>query len=262
MKNFTLKLFIAACSFLYFGNASGQVREWNMSSAEFKALGSMIETKTVNGLTIYAAADKAVVVDSSGSKELDGMVLTYRLKLGGSGTFNTELKALSRVIAFDVTGNTTITVMCMSSSSTTDRKLNLSAGTSTPVLTEMPAPGPALTKTVYTYTGGATTIYLYSPNSGVNIYYIKTAPAFPVAVNDLSSDKSNVAVYPNPASDRVYIAYRQPVKVGIYNITGSLIKSKMISNGDNFLDIEDIQPGAYFVKSQDSNAFTKKLIIK
>jgi hypothetical protein len=87
------------------------------------------------------------------------------LKLGGTGS------STNRALKFDVTGACTITVYALSSSAGSDRQLALSDGTNE--ITTIAAPGSSTTLETYNYTGGAGTLYLYSKNSGVNVYLIK-----------------------------------------------------------------------------------------
>jgi hypothetical protein len=235
-------------------------REWNMSTAAFNALGDISATTTVEGLTIFAATDKLVTVDANG-KVLGDMTFTHRLKLGGSGAFDANGLPLNRVLSFDVTGNTKITVDAMSASGTADRILNLAKGHKDSIFATFPALGASLNQGVYNYVGGATKIFLYSPNSGVNVYYIKAEP-LTTAINQINTAKSEVNVYPNPVSDKVYIDYNQPIQVAVYNIAGSLLKSKLIQSKYDFISIGDLQPGMYLIRSQNDNTFAKKLIKK
>jgi hypothetical protein len=232
--------------------------EWNISSDAFNALGELTETNTVEGLTIYAAEGKAVVIEGN-DKEVDGMTFTHRLKLGGSGGFGDDGMPVNRVLSFDVTGNTKITVAAMSSSSGSDRILNIAAGHKDSLIAEFPALGPELTMGSYDYMGEATKIFLYSPSSGVNVYYIK-AESLATAVNPVYTEKTDVSIYPNPATDKVYIDYNRPIQVAIYNIAGSLLKSKLISSSSDYISIGDLQPGIYLIRSQNDNAFAKKII--
>ncbi len=234
--------------------------EWNISHAAFNALGDMDMTKTVTGLTIYADAEKKVTIDENG-KELDDMVFTHRLKFGGSGGFDDSGMPVNRVISFDVMGNTTITVIGMSSSSSADRVLNIAAGSKDNLIGEFPALGASISKGTYAYTGGPTKIYLYSPSSGVNLYYIKTESGSS-SVNPIEIEKSIVNIYPNPANDKVYIDFDRPVQVGVYNIAGSLVKSKMVESISDYIDVSDLQQGVYFIRSMNEDSFVKKLIVR
>ncbi|MGF7139260.1 T9SS type A sorting domain-containing protein [Roseimarinus sediminis] len=146
------------------------VREWNISTDAFNALGDITETTTIDGLTIYATADKSVTVDAN-NKSIDGMDFTSRLKLGGSGSLDGSTP-VARVVGFEVSGNATITIAAMSSSSSSDRELViLSAEGDT--IDIFPALGESISLQSYEYTGGATSINLFSKSSGINIYYLK-----------------------------------------------------------------------------------------
>lgn len=256
MKNFTLKMFLFLLSACTGISTYGQ--EWNFSSATLSALGSVTATKTVEGLTIYAASTATVDIDAN-SKSLEGMSFTSRLKLGGSGTFDTEGKPVSRILSFPVTGNTKITVMGMSSSSSADRELIVAAGTKETVVGKFPALGASISKGEYTYTGAATTIYLFSPSSGVNIYYLKAAPL----VTGLSGQTvPELKVFPNPATGKVFIQVNQPTDIGIYSIAGQLVKQKLLASDQNSVDVSDLNSGVYFIKPMTGSSITRKLLIR
>lgn len=148
-----------------------QSMDWNISSDDFNALGKFEETKTVAGLTLYAAAGKALEVDEN-EKSLDDVDYTHRLKLGGTGTFDEEGLPLNRVVAFEVEGNISIKILTLSSSGSEDRTLNVSAGTKDNIIGTVDAFGSPLTASIVDYTGEATTILLWSNSGGVNIYRI------------------------------------------------------------------------------------------
>lgn len=232
--------------------------EWNISDTAYNALGEMDMTRTVTGLTIYAHSGKKVTIDAN-DKTLDDMVFTHRLKLGGSGDFDENGQPKGRVLSIDVQGNTNITVAAMSSSSSEDRVLNISAGSKDNVIAEFPALGTSLTKGVYTYIGGPTKIFFYSPSSGVNVYYLKAA-SIPTGVKEINIDKPVVNVYPNPASDRVYVDFNKPIQVAVYNIAGIRLKTKLIRSSADYINIGDLQSGVYLIRSLNDNTFAKKLI--
>ncbi|MBN1925481.1 MAG: hypothetical protein JW798_06585, partial [Prolixibacteraceae bacterium] len=172
-------LSILTC-FLLFSFAL-KAQEWNISSGSFNALGTISATTTVEGLTIYATDAASVTVDGN-NKSVNGMDFTSRLKLGGSGTI-TDGAPVSRVLAFDVTGPVTVAVACMSSSSSSDRVLDMMSSASGEVLYSYTALGASISYEEYSYTGGAATLYLLSPSNGVNVYYIKVEAAA-VTAND------------------------------------------------------------------------------
>lgn len=232
--------------------------EWNISDTAYSALGTVDMTKTVAGLTIYAHSGKTVTIDANG-KTLDDMTFTSRLKLGGSGDFDDNGQPLGRVLSIDVTGPTNVMVAAMSSSSGEDRVLNIAAGSKDNVIAEFPALGAELTGATYYYSGGPTKLYFYSPSSGVNVYYLK-AVSSPTAVKEYDVARSEVSIYPNPASDKVYVDFNRPVEVGVYNIAGSLIRAKMIRSNYDYISVSDLQPGVYLIRSLNEDAFARKFI--
>lgn len=72
----------------------------------------------------------------------------------------------------------------------------------------------------------------------------------------------NIYLYPNPARDRVYITVTHPTEVGIYSVTGSLMKMKLVSSSADQMDISNLPRGLYFVRPVKSNEFMLKLMIQ
>ena len=138
---------------------------WNFSTSDFNGLGSINATTTVNGLTITANSDKAVTIATS-NKTIDGIEFTHTLKTGGTGN------ASYRNLNFAVTGTCTIDIYLVSAGSS-DRTLNIYSGSySGDPISTLTAPMTTPIKATYNYTGGATTLYLGSANSGINFYAI------------------------------------------------------------------------------------------
>jgi hypothetical protein len=251
------------------GVEASETMEWNISMDAFNGLGEITETKTVEGLTIYAASDKAVVVDEN-NKTLDDMSFTHRLKLGGSGGFDEGGMPLNRVISFDVKGNTKITVAAMSSSSSADRVLNIAVNVKDSILAEFPALGASLTSGVYEYVGGPATILMFSPSSGVNIYYIKTEP-LTTGVEQIIAKSANVRVYPNPARDYAKVRFSMEesadVSLSLYNMVGQKIEisvNQQFNAGTNeiAIDTQRLKQGIYiYVLQAGKNLYKGKLNI-
>ncbi len=139
---------------------------WNFSDAAFSSLGTITSTKTVQGLTLCATSDKNMVVDES-TQEIDGISFTHRLKLNGTGD------ASYRSLKFNVTGDCTIDIYLKSGSSSADRLLNIDKGSFGNTYAQASAYGGAISKATVQYIGGATTIYVYSSSSGINLYGIR-----------------------------------------------------------------------------------------
>lgn len=240
--------------FYFKGVEIPKTQEWNMSSASFNALGTLTATTTVEGLTIYASEGKTVVIDAN-NKSIDGMDFTHRLKLGGSGEF-VDGVATSRILAFNVSGKTTITVAGMSSSSSADRTLTIAAGTMDNVIGTFPALGASIGKQDFAYTGEATTIYVFSPSSGVNIYYMKAVADDETSVSDMKI-ASDIVVYPNPATNyakvRFSLVQKEEVSLTLYNMVGQAIeisKSKTLFEGVNEINIntQSLKNGLYIYR--------------
>lgn len=149
--------------------------EWNFSNWTAEDIS---ETKTVDGLTAYAGDGKNVAIDG-GTATIDDISYTQRLKFGGSGQFDEEGMPLARVLAFDVTGPSTIYIAYTHASSSGDsRTLAIDAvvdGVSNEVGTLEATAGEKVSGTVE-YSGAAATIYVYSKKSGINLYAIKVTP--------------------------------------------------------------------------------------
>lgn len=188
------KIYTLLTTLFFIGFVNAQ--EWNITSASFNALGTITTTTTVEGLTIYATESATVIVDAN-DKTLDDISYNYRLKLGGSGTF-TDGEPISRILAFDVDGPKTISIICMSSSSSADRTLTVSAGSNDNIIGTASASGTALTRTDINYTAeAAETIYIFSPSSGVNIYHIIVTDYSPTAISQptVNSNVTSVEYY-------------------------------------------------------------------
>ena len=139
---------------------------WNISDDAFTALtGDITSTTTVNGLTITATSDKKVTI-ATNSKTIEDISFTHVLKLGGAGN------AAYRSLSFAVTGACTIEVYLVSAKDTETRTLNVYSGSYGGTLLAELTAGTTPAKQTYNYTGGATTIYMGSANSGINIYGI------------------------------------------------------------------------------------------
>lgn len=151
---------------------------WNISDDDFKFLGTITTETTVRGLTIAASADKAMTVSES-AKTIDGKSFTHVLKTGGSGS------AAARHLRFAVSGSCTIEVYLISANTSSERVLNIYSGSyGGDPLTTMPAATTAAKQT-YNYTGGATTIYMGSANSGINFYGISVQYPTPTDIDNV-----------------------------------------------------------------------------
>lgn len=171
-------------------------KTWNFSEWEAR---DYTTTETIEDLTVVATADKTITIDENG-KTINDVKYTQRLKFNGKGEDDL------RHVYFSVDGPCTISVGLISGSSkASDRFLNVASGTFDNVIGTMSAdPSTAMEQTVQ-YTGAEPTkIYIYSGNSGVNIYYITVTPDESAGINGVVAEESdpNAPVY-NLAGQRV-----------------------------------------------------------
>lgn len=140
---------------------------WDFSTSDFNGLGTITSTTNVKGLTIAATSGSAVTIDGS-NKTINGHSFTSRAKTGGAGS------ATARHFQFSVTGDCTIEVYAVSSSSQAgnERVLNIYSGSYGGSTIGTLNIGITPSKETFNYTGGATTIYLGSAASGINFYAI------------------------------------------------------------------------------------------
>lgn len=161
---------------------------WNISDDDFKSLGAITSETIVRKLHILASSDASVTIDAS-SKTVEGVSFTHRLKFGGTGSES------ARNLQFKVADKCSITVYLTSSSGSGDpRTLNIATGSFDNVVSTMSAPAGSVAKETFSYTGDATTIYLYSANSGINLYGVKvTYPDSPTAIDQTAYQQEPVS---------------------------------------------------------------------
>ena len=163
--------------------ASGQgVQEWNFSTWN---TGDYTEEITKDGLTLYATSGKKITVDGN-TKTVDGIKYTQRLKFGGTGKFDKSGKPLNRVISFGVSGNCDIYIVlahCSSSGDARDLKIDaVIEGNKTNIGSISVNANEIKSGTVVYNQTKPATIYIYSGNSGINLYDIKVTPSITATV--------------------------------------------------------------------------------
>lgn len=136
---------------------------WNFTDTNFKSLGTISSSTTVDNLGLIATSSKTMSVITN-SQTLDNTTYTHCLSLGGSGTTS------YRAVKVPVNGASTIKVTLMSSGSSA-RSLVI-ADENNNQLTTLTADTAIQTQS-YSYTGNSSYIYLYSNNSGINIFEIQ-----------------------------------------------------------------------------------------
>jgi len=234
MKKLLFTFFISLF-FVGFVNA----KEWNISSDAFKSLGSIVKDTTIDGLTIKASAEKTVVVDEN-AKSLGDISFTNRLKLGGAGTY-TDGVASARVLSFEVAGKTKITVAAMSSTASENRLLNIVLANGD-TLAQFPARGDSLTSAEYLYEGDATTIYLFSAASGINIYSLKSEVVEEPVVGPIVGVSKDANCIFDPAAVNADLL---PEGMSIVEINGKKMLQVVVNGWNSILNVPEFkfEPG-------------------
>lgn len=143
--------------------ANAASTSWNFKNTNFKNLGTISSTVTVDGLTLTASSSKTMSV-AADSQTVDGTEYTYALSLGGSGTTS------YRSVKVPVSGSDTLKVTCRSTGSAS-RTLAVANESGSQVGT-MTAQTTAAVQT-YSYSGASGYVYLYSTDSNISIYKIQ-----------------------------------------------------------------------------------------
>ncbi|MFH0866449.1 MAG: T9SS type A sorting domain-containing protein [Bacteroidota bacterium] len=76
----------------------------------------------------------------------------------------------------------------------------------------------------------------------------------------------NLNIYPNPASDAVHViipSSHMSVNYELYDVLGKMIKTNMLNQYDNIIDLTSFPKGTYTIKVySDSGLITRKLLIE
>lgn len=91
--------------------------------------------------------------------------------------------------------------------------------------------------------------------------YVWTQPVQPVSVYDNVNEleAATLSVYPNPATDRLYVDVENLQRVEIYDMAGRIVMTSVAS----VIDLNDVETGVYFVTVRTENAVkTAKLVVK
>jgi len=86
-------------------------------------------------------------------------------------------------------------------------------------------------------------------------------------INDLSAQGKSIIIYPNPAKDMVTLnienAGSEDPALNIYNVSGVLVRSEMLKQHQQQINISDLNNGIYIVEIKTNNMAKKlKLIIQ
>lgn len=73
-------------------------------------------------------------------------------------------------------------------------------------------------------------------------------------------EANSFEMFPNPASDLVYIMVEEKTRVRIYTLQGQLIRQDFLTKGLNTLDCRDLKPGIYLLQSSASGNISKLIM--
>lgn len=83
-----------------------------------------------------------------------------------------------------------------------------------------------------------------------------------VGIEETNTNESNIAVYPNPATDNITIECPMSSQIEISNIEGQLLKTLMSSNSKTNIDVSTLPCGVYVVKVKTEKGVTVRKFIK
>lgn len=91
--------------------------------------------------------------------------------------------------------------------------------------------------------------------------YVWTTPVQPVTIWNAVEEveASALSVYPNPASEVLYVNAENVISVEIYDILGH----NVLTSAESYIELRGLEAGIYFVKVRSDNAMkTTKLVVK
>ena len=98
------------------------------------------------------------------------------------------------------------------------------------------------------------------------IFLVRTNPDGTVNTKELQiADKSDILVYPNPATDKIFIKTEllEPGIISVYNIKGDLVLYKQFDFTDRIeLDIELLNSGIHFLAIKTDKKIYRKKFVK
>lgn len=108
-------------------------------------------------------------------------------------------------------------------------------------------------------------------SAGTTSIYLKEKPVYVEGFNltniNIGEIKQSVTIYPNPATDFIYITseyINKTTTVMIKNIIGKIVPTRIFKNGEKIkIDVRNLPSGIYFISIQNGQFFqTEKIIIE
>ena len=188
MKHLLKKAFLLLALVGGTNSAWGQDMELKFTSSD--AVSDATSSKVYCTYFTVGASDSKKISIASSNKTIDGKSFTYTLKFGGTGD------ASGRYVKFSVTGPCTIKAYGASAKDKTERYMVLASGSvgGTVLVSEMCKNSGTPSAESYSYTGEAADLYIYSGNSGYNLYGIDVTYPAKTATSEVLKSSSAVKV--------------------------------------------------------------------
>jgi len=83
-------------------------------------------------------------------------------------------------------------------------------------------------------------------------------------LNNELKNKDDIQLYPNPATDRVYVDSKETKKVQmqVYNIIGECVLQRELKGGINEIDMSKLSNGIFMIRIIGENWEAKRKLIK
>ncbi|MEI6556417.1 MAG: T9SS type A sorting domain-containing protein [Paludibacter sp.] len=218
-------------------------------------------TETINGLTITTGAVVTTTpcgVVSASVKSFTSPTTTKAYAFvnkfllngaGYTGAVNTDVTPTLKMptqkyASFQVSGNSTVYMIGITGSSSSARKMFLTDGTNLIGSgIDFPA-GTNLSEGTITYTGPATTLYLFG-NASVALYYLSATGVVIAGVNQVLSDKG-------VSYNGIEIVNSKGLDIEVYNMLG-----KRVATSKTNIPTTNLPKGIYVVRASGINESLK-----
>ncbi|MDO9634543.1 MAG: T9SS type A sorting domain-containing protein [Paludibacter sp.] len=148
-----------------------------------------------------------------------------------------------RYLTISVSGNGTIKIQGVSGNSGETRRLFITNGTS--LIGTMVYPGgSAISEETVTYTGPATTLYLFT-NQAINLYRIEASSYTTASVDQILSNKGI-------SFNGIEIKNTHNLSLEVYDVLG-----KRIASSNNNISVSSFDKGVYFVRAEGTKETLK-----
>ncbi len=92
------------------------------------------------------------------------------------------------------------------------------------------------------------------------LFFVKTDAQVVSHEKNLSRNRLEVSIYPNPATESFKLTCSVPVaKVEVYNMIGKKVKS-MLNKNLNYFNVSDLRNGIYLIRILDENYKSIKVL--